>query len=100
MRGPERNVKPTHGPRPIPRLLVVAGHTQDIGNRNINGIYEKMPGAWNGRPWYRKTVQRYPDKETDIQLGMHAKKSRRVPGYTITIGLNEGDFEQPSIAQV
>jgi len=104
MRGPERVVKPNHGPRPIPRLLVVAGHTSSkrvpVGNRNINGIYEKMPGLFNGRPWYRKTVQRMPDEVTDPAMGPVSRKLPRVPGYTNPLGINAGDFEEPSIAQV
>merc|ERR1712224_698602 len=100
MGGPERMVKPNHGPQPIPRLLVVAGHNSDIGNRNINGVYEKMPGSWNGRPWYRKTVQRMPDVDADASMGPVSRKLARIPGYINPMGINEGDFEEPSIAQV
>merc|ERR1719265_956473 len=82
MRGPERVVNASHGPRPVPRVLVVGGHTTDCGNRNINGIYEKRPGFWNGRPWYEKTVQRMPDEEADVSVGPASKKLPKVPGYT------------------
>jgi len=112
MRGPEKFRAASMGPRPIPRILVVGGHKTemlnpkdhpngtDVGNRNINGVYEKMPGAWNGRPWYRKTVQRMPDKEVDASVGSWAKKLPKVKGYANQFGINAGDFEEPAIAQV
>lgn len=100
MRGPERVRAATHGPRPAPGLVVVGGHNSEVGNRTINGIYEKLPGAWNGRPWYRKTVQRMPDAAADASIGPASKKLPRVPGYTTRIGINAGDFEEPAIAQL
>jgi len=45
--------------RHIPRMVVVTGHTlQRLGNMGINGIYERYPEDYHGRPVYQKFMER------------------------------------------
>lgn len=75
-----------------PPLLVVGGH--DIpGNRTINGVYEIIPGAFHGRPWYRKALESHPGPSVKLAGKVHYPEySRKVQPLK--------DFEDPSTCYV
>jgi len=52
-------------PLKVPRIVVVTGHAGAGGNAGLNGIYERYPDDFKGRPVYQKKLEkRAADRRT------------------------------------
>mmetsp|Transcript_105942 Transcript_105942/g.299509 ORF Transcript_105942/g.299509 Transcript_105942/m.299509 type:complete len:402 (+) Transcript_105942:51-1256(+) len=62
---------------PAPRLVVVTGHDGPGGNIGINGIYERHPDDFGGRPVYQKELEKRAVLDPFATLAPRQRRKRR-----------------------
>jgi len=61
------------GPQVVPRIVVVTGHRGVGGNAGLNGVYERYPDDYQGRPVYQKLLEKRdaPEFEEPVCRSRH-----------------------------
>jgi len=76
----------------VPRLVVVTGHAGAGGNAGLNGIYERYPDDYKGRPVYQKMLEkRAADRRaTASPFRTRMTRSRSTPSASSAGGAGSG----------
>mmetsp|Transcript_98848 Transcript_98848/g.262476 ORF Transcript_98848/g.262476 Transcript_98848/m.262476 type:complete len:300 (-) Transcript_98848:9-908(-) len=70
------------GPAHVPKLIIVSGHLGNGGNVGINGIYERYPDDYNGRPAYQKFMEKGPPCDpSETRVNRRTRANQRDFGF-------------------